>query len=351
MKDKATFILAILIVFCFLFYAVTFQVDYNEVAVTTTFGAAHEGSVYHGDRTDVGAMGNLHFRWPWPIQQVRTYDRRVRVLEEQLEEQQTLDNWSITVRTYLTWRITDPLQFMREHQDVAQAEMQLRQQLRDERAVLGNYRFDELANEDPSRMRLEEAEQEILERMRSAFDAEEHGIEIQSVGIQRLVLPAAVTANVFERMRVTRERLAQRAESEGEATAENIRARAEGARRTIMAFADRRADAIRAEGEHAASEYYDVFEANEEFAIFLFKMDRYREVFRNNTTFIFDAKEGGLGAEFLGGPQLTTPQPTQAEGESGSSEGSEGSASGDGEPGDDASAAQRRELDPRQLSH
>ncbi|MEX2673602.1 MAG: protease modulator HflC [Phycisphaeraceae bacterium] len=323
MKNKSTFILAMLIVLGFLLFSVTFQVDYNEVAVATTFGRADADSVYEGNRADAGGMGNLHFRWPWPIQQVRTYDRRVRILDERLEEQQTLDNWAVVVSTYVAWRITDPLEFFRTLQDDTQAERQIRTRMRDARSVIGNYTFDQLTNTDADQIRLQEIEEALLAKLREGLNEEGHsyGIEIEAIGIKRVILPQSVTQNVFERMQVTRQRLAQRALSEGDASAENIRARAEGARRTIMAFAARRADAIRAEGDQAAAQYYEVFKENEPFAIFLRNLDTYRQVFSHNTTFLIDAKEGGLGSEFYYGPQVPTPQ--QAEGEIEASEASD----------------------------
>lgn len=309
MRNKFTLILAVFIVVLFGLYAITFQVDYNEVAVKTRFGAATENSVYRGDR-DSGILGNLHFRWFWPVEQVRTYDRRVRVWEAQIEELQTLDNHAVAVSSYVTWQITDPLTFFRTMQDPRTAEQQIRGRMRGAHSVIGRYTFDQLTNAEGG-VELAQLEQEILDRLRGELSDEGgrgYGFEITSVGLKRIVLPEQVTARVFERMGVTRERLAEHALSEGDAEAENIRARAESASKTILAFARRRADAIEADGHYAAAQYYDVFQENEEFAVFLRTLEANREVFRRNTTFMFDAKQGGLGGEFYGGPQVPMAQ-------------------------------------------
>jgi membrane protease subunit HflC len=121
------------------------------------------------------------------------------------------------------------------------------------------------------------------------------------VGVKRLILSQSVTLRVFDRMRKTRERLAQAALSSGEAQASKIVSDARSAEQLILGFANRRAEAIRAEGDAAASEFYSVFSQNEEFAVFLRKMETYQSVLSNNSTFLFDLKQGGLFKEFYTG--------------------------------------------------
>jgi membrane protease subunit HflC len=320
MRHKTTFWIGILLAAMFIAYMVTYQVQFNQAAVVTTFGNAGANSVRHGDRPEEGIIGNLHLKWPWPIQDIRFYDKRVQVLEDRLEEQQTLDKQSVVANTYVSWRITDPLNFYRSLVTLEQAEQRIESLLRDARSVIGNYTFDELTNTDPDKLKLAQVEADILEKLNSQLkerreggDAQPLGISFSSVGIKRLVLPDTVTEKVFSRMRSTRQRLAQSARSQGDADAKDIRATANSDRETILAFAKRRADEIRSRGDAAAAEYYKVFAENERFAGFLRKLKAYREVLKHNSTFILDTQQG-LFSEFSEStPSLAPPEQAASE--------------------------------------
>jgi len=306
MKRKTTLVLGILIAVFFAGYMVTFQVGFHQAAVVTTFGKADEGSVVDGSAEGGGLLGNLCFKWPWPIEDVRLYDLRVRVLEDRLEEQQTRDKMGVVVNAYVTWRITDPLAFFRSLVTEQNAEDQIRALLRDARSVVGNYAFDELTARDPNRLRLARIEQDILTKLTSGLPTSQPwGIRFEAVGVKRLLLPQTVTTAIFDRMRATRERLAQNARSEGAGIAKQIESKAASDRQIILAFAERRAKEIEAEGLANAAKHYKAFQQNEELAVFLRTIETYSEVLGKNTTFVFDANSGlfGLFKKLLDGEE------------------------------------------------
>ncbi|MHC4996314.1 MAG: SPFH domain-containing protein, partial [Planctomycetota bacterium] len=222
MKNKPIFNLMLAVLLGFVAYMFTYQVEYNEAVVLSTFGAADEGSVVRGDAEGGGLLGNLYFRLPYPIQRVRSYDMRAQVLDTRLEEQQTRDKRSVIVNAYVTWRVSDPLSFYKNLKNVDEASSRLRTRLRDARSVIGQYNFDELTNTDPEKLKLAEMEGQIRDKLSQEVQANGYGIEIMSVGVKRLILPQSVTLRVFDRMRKTRERLAQAALSSGEAQASKI---------------------------------------------------------------------------------------------------------------------------------
>jgi membrane protease subunit HflC len=302
------FALAIVILAVLLIYPVSYQVRFNEMVVVTTFGKADKSSVKNADPDPAHDESGLYWKWPWPIQDVHTFDKRVQVLEDRIEEQQTLDKKAVIVSAYVTWRVVDPLAFYSAVGDLSsgRGEQQIRNRLRDARSVLGNFTMDELTSSDAAKLRLGDAEAAILKKLRENLQSggQALGIAVESVGIKRLILPQSVSEAVFNHMKATRERLAQSARSSGDAAAANIKAAAESARLTIRAFAERRAQSLRAEGDQAAQEYFSVFKQDEQFAAFLRRMTAYREVLRNNTTFLIDAKEGLFG-EFLQAPGAT----------------------------------------------
>jgi len=309
MKNKMTVGIAVVVLGILALNGFTYQVRFNEVAVVTTLGQADEGSIVRGDDPDAGLFGNLNLRVPPPFQQIITYDSRVRVLESRLEEQQTSDAKAIVVSVYLTWRIDKPLQFYRtlrtakNHPDEPdrEAEKRIKDHLRDARSVFGTFTFDELTNTDPTKLKLADAEKAILEKVRASMGGGAdggYGVTIESVGIRQIVLPQAVVENVFERMKATREKLASAARTDGEQIAATIESRADNDRERILAFAKFHADSIRSKGEAAAATYYKDFQKDESFAIFLRKLEAYKNIFKHNTTFMIDANEGGLGKEF-----------------------------------------------------
>jgi membrane protease subunit HflC len=290
MKNLATVILALVIILVFTGYMVTYQVDFNEVAVVQTFGAADDESVHYGADGRGEVLGNLYWRWIWPIQKVYTYDARVQVIETRLEETQTADNQAIIPSLFVAWRIDRPLLFNTELRTMDEARKQLLARLRDAKTQISTYTFDELTHPDPEAVKLDEAEDLIRGSMQQALDDGNYGIEIASVGIKRLVLPQDVTQKVFERMRATRQRLAQKAESEGVAAATDIRGNASSARERILSFADLRADQIRAEGRRAVAGIYQTFKADEEFASFQRSLQSLERMFKNNATILADPR-------------------------------------------------------------
>lgn len=275
--------IALLVLLLFLLYGASYRVAFYQTAVLTTFGG--QPVVKNAD----GEGAGLHWRIPL-VQRVRVYDRRVRVVEDNLEEQQTADKQNVIAHAYLAWRIKDPLQFFRTLRTREQAGGQLKSRLRDARSQLSQFRFDELTNADPSKLKLAEAEAAMLASIQKDVQAKQYGVEVISVGVKRLMLSRAVTEKVFERMRQTRRSLAQRARSEGEAAASDIRARATSDAQRIEAFASRRANAIRAKGDEAAASYVKVFNQDPEFAIFLRELAALKTTLKNNTTFLIDTR-------------------------------------------------------------
>lgn len=305
-RGRASLLLALIIGLLLLTSMVTVQVNFHEAAVITTFGAADENSVRDGRTGNAGLVGNLMLRWPWPVQKVRVYDTRVRVLEDRLEEQQTRDKQGVIVKTYVNWRIDQPLDFFRSLVTPQEAENQIRSLMRDARSVIGNYAMNDLVNSDPSKLKLAQVEATLLAKLRGHVTAQSQGsdglswgIVFESVGIKRILLPESVTTKVFERMRASRERLAQQARSEGDAEAASILARANSVSDTIAAFARRRAEALRAEGDAEAAKYYKVFAEDEDFAIFRRTIDTYPQLFSEGTTLFMDANDSLLLKEFM----------------------------------------------------
>lgn len=318
MKNSLTLLIGIVLVAVLLVYMFAFQVRYDEVAVLTTFDRAEApvadetGEVRSESlKTEPG----LYFKLPWPIQKVYKYPRKIQLLEDRLEELQTADRNAIIVRTYVTWRIEDPYTFFRAIGSVAEAEEQLEPLMRSLRGVIGSYNFSDLVNNNPERLKLREIEQAATEALRQQLASIDpgYGISIEQVGIQRIVLPEQTTTAVFDRMRTAREALAERTLAEGRAAAATMTEEAQAAQQIILDFAQRRAEAIRAEGDREAATYLADFNQNQDLAIFLRQIEALKQMLAHNTTFILNAKDLDVLQPFVTPPGQSTPAPATAQ--------------------------------------
>ena len=286
MKNSFVILVGLLLVAVLLSHMFLYQVRYDQVAVRTTFDKA--------DETSVQQTPGLKWRWPWPINKVSLYSKRLQLLEDKIEELQTADGKSVIVRTYLTWRVADPLAFYVTLKDPSEAARQLSSRLREVRGLISNYRFDELVNVDRGKLKLAAIEEEAARTLDAALAQAGYGIKVESVGIHKIILPESTTGKVFETMIASRERLAENALQEGQAQASAIRSEATSARERILAFAERRAQAIRSQGDREAAVQYESFAKNEEFAIFLRKVDALKKMLDHNTTFVLSADSLGI---------------------------------------------------------
>ena len=308
MKNPLTFLIAVIVALILLTYMVCFTVRYDQVAVVTVFNKAAEPKVdangelvrdAAGNPVDPGSVkydAGLYMCWPWPISKVQHYSKRVQLFEDQKQQVQTADGHTVIVQMYMAWKIEDPYAFFRTVNTVNNATSQIKDNMSNILGIFSTYRFDQLVNIDPSKIKLAEIEERCAESLRKhlAGIKPSYGIKVERVGIRRLYLPEDISGKVFARMRTTRQRLAQEARTEGDATAESIRKDAESIQQQILAFAERRAQAIRDEGDSEAAKYYSTFAKDQDLAIFLRRIQSLKEMLPNNTTFILSADDIGL---------------------------------------------------------
>ena len=291
MRNVITALIALVIVVILGCYMLVFRVNYDEVAVKTTWGAAQAPTGdAEADRNDGSLFreSGLYFKLPWPINKVYTYSTKVQLLENETSQIKTADNATIVLRTYATWRITDPYQFFVNLRDEANARQRLQPQMQDLLGVFSSYRLDDMVNTDPERLKLDEIEAEAKTQLEQKLAVQNYGITVEQVGVRRLIFPEATTTLVFDRMRSTRERLAESARQEGENRAVAIRAEAGRVSDQILTFARSEASKIRSEGLAEGTAAYDAFADNTELAVFLRQIDTLKQLLPESTL-ILDA--------------------------------------------------------------
>ena len=278
MKNKLTLLIGILVVIVLLAYMFMFQLRYDEVAVVSTFRNA--------DSSNVHDEPGLYFKWFPPIQTVTRYSTLVQMMDDQLEAVATRDNHVVIVKTYLDWRIADPLAFLRSVTTVDRAKTRLGSMMRDVRGVFSRYDFNDMVHPDPTRVKLADMERDATEVLRQLVEREKLGLEILRLGIRRIVVPQQVTERVFERMTQERERLAAEATTSGEAEAKRITEEAEQIKEQILSFADRFAGSIRLEGQIEAAEYLTPLREDPELANFLRWTEALEMMLKHRTTLV-----------------------------------------------------------------
>ena len=109
------------------------------------------------------------------------------------------------------------------------------------------------------------------------------GMEILDLRLKRIDLPTEVSANVYERMRSERARVAREFRARGEKEAITIRADADRQRTVISAEAYRDAQEMRGAGDAKSAEVYaSAYNRNPEFYDFYRSLNAYKSSFGNN---------------------------------------------------------------------
>ena len=270
---------ALIVIFVLLLFM--FQVRTSEVAVVTTFGRPTRPLVEAGP----------YFKWPWPIQKVYKFDKRIQTFEDKFTEDLTADGINLNTMVYVGWRITDPQAFFPKFPggSVTEAEKMLEGMLRSAKSgVVGRHSLSDFVNANRDDLKFDAIEEEMKAAVQTQLQTNLTGIQVEFLGIKKLGLPESVTQTVFDQMTSERKVLADKLQYEGEAEAQKIRSAADRQAAEILANAEGEATRIRGEGEAAAAESLPVFQKNPELAKFLLRMEALEQSLQNRSTLIFD---------------------------------------------------------------
>jgi membrane protease subunit HflC len=283
-RNPLTLIIGAVLMVIFGLLLFVFQVRQSEVALVTTFG-----------KPTREAGPGPHLRWPWPIESVHKFDQRIqtRSYEDKLTEDITADGNNLVTMVYVGWRITDPRTFFPKFAggSVTEAERMLEGMVRSARSgIVGRHPLSDFVNTDANAVKFDAIETEMKNLVASQLQTNNCGIQIEFLGIKKLVLPEAVTSAVFERMTSERQVLVSQSQYAGEAEAQKIRSDAERKAAEMLANADAEATRIRGLGEAAAAEALPVFQQNPELANFLLRLNAMEQSLRDRATLIFDQR-------------------------------------------------------------
>ena len=280
MKNIAIAIFVALIIITLGLYLISFQVRETESGLKTTFGKATI-------RDEITKPG-WYFKWPFPIQQVHRFDSRMRTYEVESEETTTAGGDPIIVSTYVVWKISRPLEFFNATKTVKRAQDEiLHSRIRNaQNNVIGRHYFSEFVNSDPSKIKFEGIQNEMLTTLQQDITDTKCGIEITALGIKQLKVSEETSKEVFERMKAERARIEKEIISQGTGEATKITTDANSKKDELEAAAEARATAIRGKGDAEAAKHYEKLKADPELAMLLRDIEALQKILEKNTTFV-----------------------------------------------------------------
>lgn len=255
---------------------VVYKVDTTEYAVVTQFG----------NPVSVDTTPGLKVKLPDPIQSVQRLDKRIQVYQTTAIELLTLDKKSVSLDYYGTWKIVDPVLYLKTVQTQVGAESRLLDVFSSSLGVqLGKYNLEQLVNTAPEKLQLSQLVEDAVTYAKER--ATSYGIEVVDAQIRVLNFPEANKQSVYDRMSAEREQMAQKYRAEGSEQASKIRSDAEKEQKLILAEAYKQAQQIKGEGDSEAIRIYGkAFQRDPKFYEFIRTLETYEKTIDGNTTLI-----------------------------------------------------------------
>lgn len=283
-KNLITTVIGAVLVVIFALLLFTFQVRQSETVVVTTFGKPSPNPIVEP---------GFYFKWPWPVQQVNRFDKRIQNFENKFRQTLTADKNNLIVTVYTGWRISDAGQFMKVFPggSVSAAQRALESMLSNaQQAVIAHHNLSDFVNSDPQQLKFEAIEGEIKAEVQSELSTNNYGIGIDFLGFKKIELPESVTATVFTRMTAERQQIVSSLQFAGEGEATKIKAAADRQAAGLVNNANADAVRIRGEGEAAAAQVLPVFEQNPELENYLLRIEALKQSLNRQSTLIFDER-------------------------------------------------------------
>jgi membrane protease subunit HflC len=259
------------------FYATAVIVREGEAVLVTRFGRPLRAA------TETG----LHWKLPWPIDQTSLLDMRRRVYETGHTEMLTRDKKNIIARTFVVWRIGDPLAFTQAIGIEGGAEGKLDGLLTNAAiGTLGGHDLSALVSTNPADLQVDQIEAELLASA-APVALRNYGVTIEQIRLERIALPEENVTAVFQQMRAERRQFAARFEAEGEREASRIRSEAELEAARIRAKGAEEEARIRGQAAaEVAKTYADAHRIDPELYRFTRSLDSLDKLISGNTSLI-----------------------------------------------------------------
>lgn len=260
MPSRSFFWVAIAVALLVVVSRSLFTVSETDIVIRTEFGAIIRSDYSPG----------LHFKLPWD--ELARFDRRILSQSYQGETFLTNDNRGLVVDFYMKWRVKDPSRY---YQSTAARE-----------EIAGD-RLAAIVKDGIKSVVAQRTLQQVVTAERAAVtgdmfgkasrDAEDLGIQLIDVRVQRIDLPEDVSVRVYESMKQNFAQKASRSRAEGSSAGVRIRATAERERTEIIANAESAALGVRGAADSQAAQIYArAYTRNPEFYAFYRSLQAYQ---------------------------------------------------------------------------
>jgi modulator of FtsH protease HflC len=259
------------------FQATAVVVGEGQAVLVTRFGRPLRAATQPG----------LHWKLPWPIDSALVIDMRRRVYETGQTEMLTRDKKNIIARTFVVWRVGDPLAFTQAIGVQGGAEAKLDGLLTNAAiGTLGGHDLSALVSTNPSDLQVDQIESELLSST-APVAMRNYGVALEQIRLERIALPEENVTAVFDQMRAERRQFAAKYQAEGEQAASKIRSDAELEAARITAKGAEETARIRGESAaQVAKTYADAHRINPELYRFTRSMDSLDKLVTGNTSLI-----------------------------------------------------------------
>jgi len=229
----------------------------------------------------------LHWKLPWPVDQATILDMRRRVYETGQSEMLTRDKKNLIARTFIVWRIGDPLAFIQAVGPESAAEGKLDGLLTNAAiGTLGEHDLSALVSTNPADLQVDQIESQLLAAT-APVAMRNYGVTIEQIRLDRIALPEENVTAVFEQMRAERRQFAAQFEAEGELAASKIRSEAELEAAQIRAKGAEEEARIRGEAAaQIAKTYADAHRIDPDLYKFTRSLDAIDKMVTGTTTLI-----------------------------------------------------------------
>lgn len=274
--NKKIVLVVVLVVLLLFLTLIIYKVDVTEYVVVTQFG----------DPVATIERPGLNLKLPDPIQSVQRLDKRIQVYQTDSIDLLTLDKKSVAIDYYGTWKIIDPVLYLKTVKDKIGAEARLLDVFSSSLGIqMGKYNLDQLVNVDSEMLQFGAMLGETVSYAKER--ALEYGIEVVDAQVRVLNFPEANKQSVYDRMKAEREQMAQKYRSLGSEEASKIRANADKEQQIILSEAQKQAQQIKGEGDGEAIRIYgEAFQKDTAFYEFIRTLETYGKTINGNTTLI-----------------------------------------------------------------
>jgi modulator of FtsH protease HflC len=232
-------------------------------------------------------QAGLHWKLPWPIDGTYLLDMRSRVYETGQTEMLTRDKKNIIARTFVIWRIGDPLVFTQAIGNQSTAEGKLDGLLANAAiGTLGEHDLSALVSTNPKDLQVDQIESELLAST-APLALRSYGVAIEQVRLERIALPEENVTAVFDQMRAERRQFAAKYQAEGEQAASKIHSEAELQAAQIRAKGIEETARIRGESAaQVAKTYADAHRIDPNLYRFTRSLDALDKIVTNSSSLI-----------------------------------------------------------------